>query len=46
MALADRPRRLGRFLPLAHTLSVTARLLATKLFAPLAGPIPLGRQPP
>jgi hypothetical protein len=46
MALADRGRRLGRFLPLAHTLSVTARLLATKFFAPLAGPIPLGRLPP
>jgi hypothetical protein len=46
MALAHHGRRLGRFLPLPHTLSITARLLATKLFAPLAGPIPLGRLPP
>ena len=46
MALADRRRRLGLFLPLTHTLSVTARLLATTLLALLAGPIPLGRQPP
>ena len=46
MALADHRRRLDRFLPLTHTLSVTAGLLAAKLFAPLAGPIPLGRLPP
>jgi hypothetical protein len=46
MALADRLRRLGRLLPLPHTFSVTARLLATKLFALLAGTIPLGRLPP
>jgi hypothetical protein len=46
MALADRRCRLGRFLPLADALSVTARLLAAKLLALLAGPIALGRQPP
>jgi len=46
MALAGLGRRLGRFLPPTHTLSVTARLLTAKLLAPLAGPIALGRQPP
>ena len=46
MALADRGWRLGLFLPLPYTLSVTARLLATALLALVAGPIPLGRQPP
>ena len=33
MALADRGRRLGLFLPLTYTFSVTARLLATVLLA-------------
>jgi hypothetical protein len=46
MALADLGRRLGRFLPLTYPLSVTAGLLTTALLAPLAGPIPFGRQPP
>jgi hypothetical protein len=46
MALADRGWRLGLFLPLSYTFSVTARLLATALLALAAGPIPLGRQPP
>jgi hypothetical protein len=46
MALADHRRRLGRFLPLAHTLSVTARLLTAKLLALVACPIPFGRQTP
>jgi hypothetical protein len=46
MALAGRGRRLGLFLPLTHTLSVTARLPATMLLALLAGSIPLGRKPP
>jgi len=46
MALADRRRRLGRFLPLPHTLAVTARLLATKLFPSRTGSIPLDRLPP
>jgi hypothetical protein len=46
MALADLGQRLDLFLLLTHPLSVTARLLSAALLAPLAGPIPLGRQPP
>jgi hypothetical protein len=46
MALADHSLRLGIVLPLAYTFPVTARLLTTKLLALVAGPIPLGRQPP
>jgi hypothetical protein len=46
MALGDSRRRQGLFLPLAYTLSITARLLPSALLAPLAGPIPLGRLPP
>ena len=46
MALADHARRLRLFPPLPYTLSVPACLAATALLALLAGPIPLGRQPP
>jgi hypothetical protein len=46
MALANHGQRLGLFLSLAYTLSITARLLATALLALVAGPIPLGCQPP
>lgn len=46
MALAIHWPRLAGFLPLPHPLSVTARLLAAKLLAPLAGPIPLARLTP
>jgi len=46
MALADREWRLGFFLPLSYTFSVTARLLTTALLAFIACPIPFGRQPP
>jgi hypothetical protein len=46
MALADRGWRRGCFLPLADTLPVTARLLATVLLALFTGPIPPSRQPP
>ncbi|MFH0983544.1 MAG: hypothetical protein V2A79_18675 [Planctomycetota bacterium] len=46
MALADQGWRLGLFLPLTYTLSVTARLLSAALLALVAYPIPLGRQPP
>jgi hypothetical protein len=45
MALADHNLRLDIVLPLANTLSVTARLLTTTLLALVACPIPLGRQP-
>jgi hypothetical protein len=46
MALGNRGRRQSLFLPLTHTLSITARLLPSALLARLAGPIPMGRLPP
>jgi hypothetical protein len=46
MALAGRRWGLNLFTTLAHTLSVTARLLAAAFLTLFAYPIPLGRQSP